>query len=236
VAGPGCVRSGGTAAARRGRKNEMSDRLIAVLRKGFAVALLTAAVGAALAVTATVASAAGTCVFPTSSALFKPWADTNSYFVAPGGDFEAGLSGWSAAGGAGVVSGNESYGVGGAGSSSLGLPTTSSVVTTPTMCVTSNAPVFRMFVKNNGNLGHIDGQLAVYLNFSGADGKLQQVKIAALTVTNTKWTLSPKISFIQYLSTPLQSGYANISFTIRPNDTHGNWQIDDLYVDPYSSK
>jgi hypothetical protein len=214
----------------------MSDRFTAVLGKGFAVVLLTAAVGAALAVTATVASAAGTCVFPTSSALFQPWADTNSYFVAPGGDFEAGLSGWSAAGGAAVVAGNESYDVGRGGSSSLALPTTSSVVTTPTMCVTSNAPVFRMFVKNNGNLGYIDGQLAVYLNFSGADGKLQQVKIAALKVNNTKWTLSPKISFIQYLSTPLQSGYANISFTIKPNDTHGNWQIDDLYVDPYSSK
>jgi hypothetical protein len=214
----------------------MSDRLTRVLRKGFAVALLAAAVGAALAVTATVASAAGTCVFPSSSALFQPWADTNSYFIAPGGDFEAGLSGWSAAGGAGVVSGNESYNVGRAGSSSLGLPTTSSVVSTPTMCVTSNAPVFRMFIKNNGNLGHIDGQLAVYLNFSGADGKPQHVKIAALKVTNTKWTLSPKVSFIQYLSTPLQNGYANISFTMKPNDTHGNWQIDDLYVDPYSSK
>jgi hypothetical protein len=214
----------------------MSDRLIAVLRQGLAVVLVTAAVGAALAVTATVASAAGTCVFPTSSELFQPWADTNSYFVAPGGDFEAGLSGWSAFGGAAVVAGNESYDVGGGGSSSLGLPTTSSVVTTPTMCVTSNAPVFRMFVKNNGNLGYVDGQLAVYLNFSGADGKPQQVKIAALKVNNTKWTLSPKISFIQYLSTPLQNGYAKISFTIKPNDTHGNWQIDDLYVDPYSSK
>jgi hypothetical protein len=214
----------------------MSDRPTSVLRRGFAVALLTAAVGAALAVTATVASAAGTCVFPSSSAPFQPWADTSSYFIAPGGDFEAGLSGWSAAGGAGVVSGNESYGVGGAGSSSLALPTTSSVVTTPTMCVTSNAPIFRMFIKNNGNLGHIDGQLAVYLNFSGADGKPQHVKIAALKVANTKWTLSPKVSFIQYLSTPLQNGYANISFTMKPNDTHGNWQIDDLYVDPYSSK
>jgi hypothetical protein len=214
----------------------MSDRLIAVLRKGCEVVLLTAAVGAALAVTAPVASAAGTCVFPTSSTLFQPWADTNSYFVAPGGDFEAGLSGWSASGGAAIVSGNESYNVGGGGSSSLALPTTSSVVTTPTICVTSNAPVFRMFVKNNGNLGYIDGQLAVYLNFSSADGKPQQVKIAALKVNNTNWTLSPKISFIQYLSTSLQSGYANISFTIKPNDTHGNWQIDDLSVDPYSSK
>jgi hypothetical protein len=214
----------------------MSHRFKAVLRRGFTHALLIAAVGAAPAVTATPASAAGICALPAASQLFLPWSDTNAYFLAPGGGFEAGLSGWSAAGGAAVVTGNESYDVGGVGSSSLGLPTTSSVVTTPTICVTSNAPVFRMFVKNNGNLGYIDGQLAVYLNFSGADGRHQQVKIAALKVNNTRWTLSPKISFIQYLSTPLQNGYANISFTIRPNDNHGNWQIDDLYVDPYSSK
>ncbi len=93
-----------------------------------------------------------------------------------------------------------------------------------------------MFIKNNGNLGHTDGQLAIYLNFSGADGRSQRVKIAGLTAKSGEWTLSPKISFIQYISTPLKNGYANISFTIKPNDNHGNWQIDDLYVDPYCSR
>jgi hypothetical protein len=62
------------------------------------------------------------------------------------------------------------------------------------------------------------------------------VKIAALTSKKAGWTLSPQISFIQYISTPLKSGFANISFTIRPNDDHGNWQIDDIYVDPYCSR
>jgi hypothetical protein len=48
--------------------------------------------------------------------------------------------------------------------------------------------------------------------------------------------VTPPISFIQYISTPLKSGYANISFTIKPNDNHGNWQLDDLYVDPIKSQ
>jgi hypothetical protein len=64
---------------------------------------------------------------------------------------------------------------------------------TPTICVTSDAPTFRMLIKNNGNNGKSDGQLAIYLNFTGADGKAHQVKNAALTSKKPGWTLSPKI-------------------------------------------
>jgi hypothetical protein len=183
------------------------------------------------------ASAAGDCAFPGLSHTFQGFGDNNPYFLAPGGNFESGSNGWTLSEDADIVSGNESYHVGDAlDSDSLALPGTSSSVTTPALCVTSAAPTFRMFIKNNGNLGHTDGQLAVYLNFSGADGKMQRVKIAGLTAKSGDWTLSPKISFVQYISTPLKSGYANISFTIKPNDNHGNWQIDDLYVDPFVSR
>jgi hypothetical protein len=203
------------------------------VKRNLSLVSLLLALGAALVSATSVASAAGNCAFPPSAQPFQRFADSNSYFLASGGDFEGSLSGWSLSGGAGVANGNEGYDVGSASDShSLALPTTSSSVTTPSICVTSDAPTFRMFIENNGNLGHIDGQLAVYLNFTGSDGKAQQVKIAALKVKDRSWTLSPKISFIQYISTPLQSGYAQVSFTIKPNDNHGNWQIDDLYVDP----
>ena len=183
------------------------------------------------------ASATAGCAFPDVSQPFRSFADTNPYFLAPGGNFEAGTSGWSLDGGAGLVAENESFYVGSTGdSNSLALPTRDAVVTTPTFCVTTDAPKFRMLIKNNGNKGYMDGQLAVYLNFTGANGKAQQVKIAALTSKKRGWTLSPQISFIQYISTPLKSGFANISFTIKPNDDHGSWQIDDIYVDPYCSK
>jgi hypothetical protein len=176
------------------------------------------------------------CSFPAQSSPFVPWSDSNSYFLAPGGNFDDGTAGWALAGSAGLVSGNEPYDVSDQGTSSLGLPTTSAAATSPVMCVTADAPTFRLFIKNNGNLGHIDGQLAVYLNFQNTNGKWQQVKIAALTVKSTAWTLSPKISFIQYISTPLQSGLANVSFTFKPNDNHGNWQLDDMFVDPRIAK
>ena len=187
---------------------------------------------------ATKASAAGTCALPEASLALLGLGDSNPYFLAPGGNFEGDTSGWSLTGEAGITTDNESWNVGSeSDSQSLALPTTSATATTATFCVTTQAPTFRMFIKNNGNLGHIDGQLAVYLNFTGADGRVQQVKIAALKVKSTAWTLSQPISFIQYLSTPLrQEGLANVSFTIKPNDNHGNWQIDDMYVDPYMSR
>lgn len=202
--------------------------------------LLPAAVAAVaalvtLATQAPVARASG-CTYPPLAPVFLPWGDYSNYFLAPGANFENGLGGWSAGGGAGVVSGNEPYKVGGGGSHSLALPTTSAAATTPVFCVSADAPTFRLFLKNNGNLGMSDGQLAVYLNFQDSNGKWQQVKIAGLKMNNTSWNLSAPISFIQYISTPLQNGFANVSFTFKPNDNHGNWQIDDMYVDPCRSR
>jgi hypothetical protein len=194
------------------------------------LAAVAATAGAASAAPPSIASA--TCPWPSQSQAFAGWGDSNSYFLAPGGDFKN-TSGWAFSGGAGVASGGAGYNS--ADTNSLALPTTSAAATTPTFCVTSQAPVFRMFIKNSGANGHIDGQLAIYLNFTGADGKAQQVKIAGLTVKSTSWTLTDPISFIQYISTPLKSGIANISFTVKPNDNHGNWQIADIYVDPWRS-
>jgi hypothetical protein len=202
--------------------------------KAAAVIALAIACGS-LAATTKAATVIGSCSWLSLSRPFLPWADASQYFLAPGGGFEGGMSGWALAGGTQVVTGNESYKVGGSSNSmSLSLPTTSSSVTTPTMCVTVLSPTFRMLIRNNGNNGYTDGQLAVYLNFTGADGKIQHVKIAALK-GKTSWAPTLPISFIQYISTPLQSGTAQISFTIKPNDNHGNWQIDDLYVDPLKS-
>jgi hypothetical protein len=195
---------------------------------------LLAAAAVSLATNAT--SATGTCVWPALSQKFLEWSDTNDYFLLPDANFEGSVGGWTLAGDAGIAPGNESHYVGStADTKSLGLPTTTSTITTPTICVTSDSPKFRFFLRNNGLNGHTDGQLAVYLNFTGADGKPQKVKIAGLKAT-TSWTLSPTISFIQYISTPLKSGTAQISFTIKPNDNHGNWQIDDIYVDPFRGR
>ena len=43
--------------------------------------------------------------------VFAPWKDFNSYYLSPNGGFENSSSGWSLAGGASVVSGNEPFSV-----------------------------------------------------------------------------------------------------------------------------
>lgn len=192
---------------------------------------------AALIVTASAAGyanaavPAATCTWPALSQPFAAFNDSNSYFLAPGGNFQD-TSGWSLSGGAAAVSGGAGFD--GTDTSSLALPTTAAAATTPTICVTSQSPTFRMCIKNDGNLGRVDGQLAVYLNYTEADGRVQQVKIAALTVKSASWTLTDPISFIQYISKPLQSGYAKVSFTVKPTANRGSWQIDDIYVDPWN--
>src|SRR4051794_17613359 len=63
---------------------------------------------------------------------FSHWGDNNFYKLAPGGDFEGSLAGWTFAGGAKKVAGSESFGVtGGTGSYTLSIPAGGSGTTPP---------------------------------------------------------------------------------------------------------
>ena len=98
-----------------------------------ALSVVVASVAAmVIAGTATPATpTSGTCSFPSLSQLFSALGDSNTYFQGPNGDLEGSMSGWSLAGDAGVVEGNESEFVGSwSDSHSLALPTTSSSFTT----------------------------------------------------------------------------------------------------------
>jgi hypothetical protein len=204
--------------------------------KAAAVIALAIACGSLVANTtaARAATVIGNCNWSTLSLPFLALGDTNAYFPAPGGNFEGTTSGWTLSGGAQIVPGNESANVGGrSDSQSLSLPTTSSSATSPTMCVNPLSPTFRMYLLNKGNNGATDGQLAVYLNFTDGKGNQQQVKIAALKATPA-WSPIEPIPFDQYLNSAFkQFGRTQVSFTFKPNDNHGNWQLDDLYIDPF---
>src|ERR1700688_1087747 len=58
-------------------------------------------------VLSTVAGVLPSCAAQATSTPFAPWGDTSSYFLMPGGGFEAGAPGWTLAGGPTVVAGNE---------------------------------------------------------------------------------------------------------------------------------
>src|SRR3954451_22077002 len=95
-----------------------------------------AALGLALTLTTSVASAqapdhptppthpvkADPCGY-TPAKVFAPWHDNKGYVLSENGGFEQGDAGWTLAGGAAVVEGNETFAVGGAGDhQALALP------------------------------------------------------------------------------------------------------------------
>ena len=79
--------------------------------------------------------------------VFSAWQDLADYYLAPNGSFELGTTGWSLAGGAHVVSGNEPFFP--TGSHSLALPTGSSALS-PTICLGPQQLYVRMFAADRG--------------------------------------------------------------------------------------
>jgi hypothetical protein len=164
---------------------------------------------------------------PALTQPFTPWLDFGSYFLAPGGDFESGLGGWTTSGSAGIVPGNESFYVtSNRDSRSLSLPSGSSV-TTPAMCVSLDSPDFRLFVRNTGSLLSLMTVAVNYRDASGSQRSLPLVPVAA----GSSWSLSlPELMLANIPSILSSNGHTWVSFTLAP--LGGKWQVDDFYVDP----
>jgi hypothetical protein len=188
--------------------------------------LLISAILAALAA-APVSSAAtsSSCNYGPASHPFASWADLASYTLVPGGSFESGAPGWTLAGGARIVSGNESYYANSRyDSHSLALPTGSSA-TTAQFCVNVNRPTIRVFVANGGSSL---SRLRVKVVFRGVLGILGILDGGTFTA-GPAWKPSPIM--LATLNAPLGTKAAQFVFT--PADSFGAWRIDDLYVDPW---
>ena len=203
----------------------MAAQLTAVrARVGVAlVAAIVALVAASASPAATTSSSS--CYYGPSSHPFASWGDVASYTLVPGGSFESGALGWTLAGGARVVSGNESYYANSPSDSHLlALPTGSSA-TTPPFCVSLNRPTIRVFVANDGSTSSRLRVKVVYRGLLGVLGVLDGGTFSA----GPKWNASPIM--LATLNAPLGTKSAQFVFT--PADSSGAWRIDDLYVDPW---
>ena len=175
---------------------------------------------------------AASCPNPGAEQVFKPWGDQRNYVLAPDGGFEAGGAGWTLSGSAEVVDGNESYYLNDtADSKSLAIPAGSSAASPP-ICMSLDTPVFRLLARNTGDPSSRLRVDAVYKLLG-----LVQTKVGATLTAGSSWVPSQPISTVLGLSTivgTLIPSAVQIRFT--PLDTKGNWQVDDLYIDPWARR
>jgi hypothetical protein len=192
--------------------------------------LLTVLVTAVLATLAVFAGSAQACSSTGAKQAFSRFGDQRNYVLAPDGGFEAGGTGWRFAGGAEVVSGNESYNLNSASdSNSLALPAGSSAVSPP-VCMSIDTPVFRMVARNTGDP---TSQLRVTATYRLL-GLLQTRTVGTVTA-GSSWTPTQPQSTLLTLSTIVGLLIPSaIEIHITPLDSKGNWQVDDLYVDPFA--
>jgi hypothetical protein len=189
---------------------------------------LTAALGTVLVVggapAAIAAAATPSCPVQSVSTPFLPWGDAKSYFLMPGGSFEAGAPGWALTGGAGVGSGNESsYITGHEDSHRLMLPAGAQAVS-PSVCV-DGGNTMRLFVRNSGPASSAL-HVTTYAKNPATDLEFSHT----FTVTGSAVWGAPISLFM-----PNLMGVEDLTmvFTTSGPDT---WSIDDVYVDPFKSR
>jgi hypothetical protein len=156
-----------------------------------------------------------------SSQPFSPWGDFNFYELAPNGTLES-TNGWTPTGGAKLVQGSEPFAVTGLlGRYSLSIPA-GATATSPAMCIDEARPTFRFFGKTA----------------QGASASLRAEAIverpsqyAALGSVSGSTAWAPMAPMDTGAASLLLNGKGSVAVRLRFSAT-GDWQIDDLFVDP----
>ncbi len=187
-----------------------------------------AAVGAVLAFALWAPNAFASCSYPSAQQSFSQWSDS-AYYVSPvNGGLEAGSTGWDLSG-ANVVSGNESYYLNGSSDShSLLIPDGASA-TSPSFCVAKGYPTFRFMVRNTGSRF---AALRVDVLFQDSRGGMVR-STAGYVWAGSAWEPSRKLAIMLGVTGATTAGQANVQIRFVPVGYGGNFQVDDLLVDPW---
>jgi hypothetical protein len=199
--------------------------------------LASAAVIALAAVMAPAANAgllvqsAQGCATAPFSKPFSQFGDNFNYVPVPGGSFEPGSAGWATTGGARVVAGNESYYVRAASDSrSLYLPQ-GATATSPAICVGLTEPTVRWLAKSSGSLLGLTGAMTVEVLFEDSLGQVLALPVGA-GLLSSRWQPSIPGVVIANLLPLLPGDQTPVAFRFRA--VTGNWNVDDVYVDPFT--
>ena len=200
-----------------------------LIRRGLLAAITAMAMTGALAAPASagiLTASAKDCGDESLSQPFAAFGDNAQYKIVPGGSFESTLPDWTLTGGAKVVSGNEPWKVGGSGhGKSLVLPVGSNVITAPT-CVGLEEPTLRFFAKKNRGLL---STLAVSVYVKTSLGLVVPVPVGVV-LGNGQWKATSPMLIVANLLPLLPGDRTPVAFQFTP--LLGDWQIDDVYVDP----
>jgi hypothetical protein len=162
---------------------------------------------------------------PTSK-VFAPWRDSRNYMLAPGGSFEDGAPGWQL-NGASIVSGNESYYVGGRSHSKSLRLDSGDTATSPEICVGLEHPFIRLFAKNNRLLLSTMSVEVIVRTSLG----LKVAVPVAVVLPRGSWKPTPAYLVVANLLPLLPGDHTPVQFRFRAIGA-GSWWIDDFYVDP----
>jgi hypothetical protein len=185
-----------------------------------------------VAVLAMSAATAQACDYRGAEQVFKPWGDNHHYVLAPDGGFEAGGTGWSLSGGATTVAGNESFYLNDPSDQrSLSLPAGSSAVSPP-ICMSLDTPIFRLLARNTG-----DPSAGLRVEATYKLLGLVRTKTVSTVKAGPDWAPSQQMSTVLTLSTIVGTLIPSaIQIKVTPVGSGGQWQVDDLYIDPFARR
>ena len=200
-------------------------------RLGRIAALAAVAIGPIAALPSTASAgllveSAPSCEPQPTSKPFARWGDNRDYMLAPGGSFEQGTPGWNLRG-ASVVSGNESYYVGGSSDRYSLRIDGGETATTPEICVGLEHPVVRLFARNNRLLL---SAMSVEVIATTSLGLKVAVPVGVV-LPRSSWRPTPAYLVVANLLPLLPGDYTPVAFRFRAIGA-GSWWIDDFYVDP----
>jgi hypothetical protein len=199
---------------------------MAVLLIGGLLAVLPSLASAQPAPTVAAAAAPATsdCPPPLLFSALGAFGDLRSYFLAPGGDFEA--PGWSLAGGATLADGSGPLSLGKA-KGSLQLPPGGSA-TSPVFCVDLDYPTMRFFAAQVA--ARSSSRLTVDVIYPARGDSTP--KAATIARSSSAWGLSPDVRLRPELVDRTNSWrFVQIRLTA-DKATAGDWRVDDVLVDP----
>lgn len=205
----------------------------AVARKWWA--LIGVAIVAALAFSTTataglIGTGSASYCDPYATKAFAAWGDSAYYASLFNGGFENGSAGWTLAGGAKVVSGNEPFYISGdrRDTHSLLLPTGSSAYS-GTVCFALGDWHLRLLARN---VGSGTGALRVQVVVPSLLGGLLTVLDGGTVSGTGTWAPSPRLQLALCNVTSLLGTRAG-AFRFTPVGTGAAYQLDDVYLDPW---